>query len=71
MAQTPPTYHIKSKGKYKYLVDDWGNKKFWLHDDKYISSVDGRKHKKGWLHNYDAKWYEVRWYKDVVAYVKK
>jgi hypothetical protein len=71
MAKKLPNWRIVSEGKHKYLVDDSGNKMYWLLDDGYLSSVDGREHKKGFLQDYNKDWYEAHWYKEVVAYVKK
>jgi hypothetical protein len=71
MADIPQDWRIAAEKGYNYVVDGWGNKKFWLLDDRSLSSVDGREHKKGWLKDYDSKWCEVRWYNSVVAYVKK
>lgn len=71
MAKTLPNWHIASDGKYQYLVDDKEHKMYWLHDDKYISCVDGSESRKGYLMEHDKEWYKVFWYKEMIAYAKK
>lgn len=75
MGKVPPTYFVRSDGKYEYICtqNNVGHAVYWLKDKGYVWSMDG-KDKLGYLKPYPYKggnWWEVVVGGTTIAYVQK